>query len=146
LLFTGEKLNIVHDKNVVFPVSLFKLISLTDLQGVHVINSKSFGGNVKNLFRWVVLFDIVPHCLGKMGFTSPCVSVYKQWIISNTWVFHNCLGGCVGKFIERTNNKSVECIFRIKIIFLTYVMILKRHLICRRRLFNSFSSLLFPFW
>ena len=77
-------MHIIHDKYIVLTVLILEVIGTSALEGVEVINRKSFRGDIKYLLPGFL--DVVPYCLDKVGLTVASLTINKERIVGNAWL------------------------------------------------------------
>src|SRR3989338_1543101 len=110
--FSGEKLYIVHNKNVIFSVFLFKKIRLVELESVYVLLAELFRSGIKN-FSAACIFYVVADSLYQMSFTVASVAVYEKWVVDYSRFFYYRLACRVGELVEGSDHKRLKGIARV---------------------------------
>src|SRR3989344_2361905 len=120
-----NELYIVHYKYVITSILIFEVVGMTGPHRINIINRKTLGGHIQNLFVCVCLFKVISYCLYEVCFSTTCRSIYKERIICKPRSFKHgfCCSMC--KLIEGTNNKGVKSVTRIQIIALIDIERLK---------------------
>src|SRR6185436_9295384 len=95
-LLTGrEKLNIIHDQQIILAVFFFEILYLTTLHSRNVVHGELLRGDVINFPLWGCALKVVPYCLYQVRFTEARGSIEKQWVIRNSRLFYDCLSSCM---------------------------------------------------
>src|SRR3989344_644648 len=128
--FIGKELNVVHDQNVILSVFFFKTIYLVRLNRVYVVDREFFRGRIVYFLPPPHFFNMVSDRLDEVCFSKPCFSVNKKRIVCRTKLFYNRLRSSVSKLVERADNKRVEQIPWVQVVFFVYIQIIKRRKRC----------------
>src|SRR3989344_2068165 len=128
---SGQKLHIVHDKEVVLPVFFLETLHLPCLQGGHIVHREALRSNIKDLPVGRVDAKVVANSLYEVCFAQTSWAINQERVVSSTRLAHHCMRRRACELIKRPDDKGGEGKPRIKIAFLVHS--LQRKLAYRRR-------------
>ena len=124
-VLTGDKLNIVDEKNVRTPVFIVKCCGTFSMNSVDNFTCKGLAGNVNDFKFIVIAFHFICRSGDKVGFSQSRRTVYKEGVIYHSAAFCNGCTSSIGKFIGTANDKCIECIvvFCIFVAFFKFLLL-----------------------
>src|SRR3972149_124169 len=128
--FIRKKLNVVHDQNVILSIFFFKTIYSVRLNRVYVVNREFFRGCIVYFLSHPHFFNMVSDRLDEVRFSKARFPVNKQWVVCCAKLFYNRLRSSMSKLVEWTDNKRVEQIPWVQVVFFVYIQIIKRRKRC----------------
>ena len=112
LLFAGNKLDIVHQKQVHIAVFLAEFLRCAVLNGFDQLIGELIPLDVGNAFFRALFMDLLPNGQKKMGLSQAGVAVDKQGVIGLARIFRHGDGGSVGKLVGAAHDEAIKGIAR----------------------------------
>src|SRR3989338_9791122 len=120
-----DKLDVIHDKNVILPVLILKTVRAPSTYCIYIINRKSLTRHIKNFFVGVSFFEIISDGLNEVCFAVPGRSVNEERVIGLSRALKDSFCRGMRKLIKRSDDKCIKSVAGIQIVSLIYIKCLK---------------------
>ena len=109
--FARNKLNIIHQHQVRFPVFGTEVPRFAGADGINKIVNKFIAFDVQNPAVGTILPDYMGNCIQQVGFSKTGVPVNKQGIVVLAGGVGDGASGGTGQTVGRTDDEGIESKF-----------------------------------
>src|SRR3989338_1104656 len=132
----GDKLDVVHDEDVVLAVLIFEIVRPAASYRIDVVGGEALRRYVQNLHIAAGFFEVITDRLNEMGFAASRRTVYEKRIISEARPLDERFCRGVGELVKGPHDEGIESIARVEVVALVYIQGTK----IKRRVLSLFAA------
>ena len=114
-LFALHELDVVDQEDVAIAIATLESQGGRGAQGVDEVVHERLGRDVEDLAAGVVLGDVVPDGVKKMGLAEPGVPVDEKGVVGTSGCFGHGLGGRMSQPVRGCGDEGLEGEFRVQL-------------------------------